>query len=97
MSRTASTNPPFSFAATPGPVFVAGLPTLRITRVGGFDVPELPVGDVDVTLPVDFPIGLHWHHYDAPILPPIVSPAVRSACRKMTSPSTRPLERAVRT
>lgn len=22
--------------------------------------------------PVDFPIGLHWHHFDQPILPPII-------------------------
>lgn len=22
--------------------------------------------------PVDIPIGLHWHHFDQPILPPIV-------------------------
>jgi hypothetical protein len=36
-------------------VFVAGLPTLRISRIGGFDVPETPTSEVDVTLPVDFP------------------------------------------
>lgn len=53
--RTAGTSPIASISATPGPVFVAGLPTLRITQVGGFAVPEIPTGDVDVTLPVDFP------------------------------------------
>jgi hypothetical protein len=55
MNRTAATSPAFFFSDTPTTVFVAGLPTLRIARVGGFDVPEAPVGEVDVTLPVDFP------------------------------------------
>lgn len=55
MNRNAATNPAYSFASTPGPVFVAGLPTLRITKVGGQDVPATPTSDIDVTLPVDFP------------------------------------------
>jgi hypothetical protein len=55
MNRTSGTSPTFSFSDTPATVFVAGLPTLRIARVGGFDVPDIPAGEVDVTLPVDFP------------------------------------------
>jgi hypothetical protein len=55
MNRTSATSPAYTFSSTPATVFVAGLPTLRIARVGGFDVPEAPLGDVDVTLPVDFP------------------------------------------
>jgi uncharacterized protein (TIGR00661 family) len=30
--------------------------------------------------PVDYPLGLHWHHFDQPILPPTVPDAVR-LCR----------------
>jgi uncharacterized protein (TIGR00661 family) len=29
--------------------------------------------------PANFPIGLHWHHFNAPILPPTIPPDVRSA------------------
>jgi hypothetical protein len=55
MNRTAGTNPTYSFSSVPGPVFVAGLPTLRIARIGGFDVPAVPTSEVDVSLPADFP------------------------------------------
>jgi hypothetical protein len=54
-TRTGGNPANTSVSATPGPVLVAGMPTLRITQVGGFSVPEVPTGDVDVTLPVDFP------------------------------------------
>lgn len=49
-TRTAAASP----AATqglPGSVFVAGLPTLSITSVGGTAVPAQPTGNSDVTLP----------------------------------------------
>jgi uncharacterized protein (TIGR00661 family) len=29
--------------------------------------------------PADYPIGLHWHHFDQSILPPTIPPDVRSA------------------
>jgi len=29
--------------------------------------------------PVDYPIGLHWHHFDQPILPPILPPIDQTA------------------
>jgi hypothetical protein len=51
---TSATTPAFTFSA-PGPLFVAGLPSLRITSVGGNAVPDVPTGDVDVVLPTDAP------------------------------------------
>lgn len=52
ISRTAASNPAHSFGA-PGPVFIAGLPTLRITSVAGVLAPMEPTGNADITLPVD--------------------------------------------
>lgn len=49
--RTAVSTPPHSFAA-PGPIFIAGLPTLRITSVAGVNAPADPTGNADITLPV---------------------------------------------
>lgn len=49
-TRTAATTPPFTTAA-PGPVFVAGLPTLAITSVAGVSAPPIPTGNADITLP----------------------------------------------
>ena len=54
MQRTADTNPSRSFSA-PGTVFVAGLPTLSITRVAGVDAPAQPTGNADITLPASTP------------------------------------------
>ena len=51
---TRTTTPPFSFAA-PGEVFVAGIPTLRITTVAGVPAPAEPTGDADITLPTSEP------------------------------------------
>lgn len=45
-TRTAS-----PLSSTPGQIFVAGLPTLSITNVGGATVPTQPTGKADVTLP----------------------------------------------
>lgn len=42
-------------SSTPGPVFIAGLPGLRITRIAGLPVPEAPTGRSDVTLPLATP------------------------------------------
>lgn len=52
ITRTASTNPGYAFAA-PGTVFVPGLPTLKITDVAGAPVPASPTGNADVSLPAD--------------------------------------------
>lgn len=49
-TRTAGSSPGHSFGA-PGPVFIAGLPTLRIVSVGGVDAPATPTGNADITLP----------------------------------------------
>ncbi|HEX7047285.1 MAG TPA: hypothetical protein VF275_06925 [Gammaproteobacteria bacterium] len=53
-ARTANTDPQFSFDE-PAPVFIAGLPSLRITRVAGIDAPAQPTGNGDIVLPVDAP------------------------------------------
>lgn len=50
ITRTAASNPGHSFSA-PGPVFVAGLPTLRIASVAGVATPAEPTGNADITLP----------------------------------------------
>jgi hypothetical protein len=50
ITRTAASDPPHTFGA-PGPVFIAGLPTLRITTVAGVAAPAEPTGTADVTLP----------------------------------------------
>lgn len=52
ITRTAASNPGHSFGA-PGPVFIAGLPTLRITSVAGVLAPTEPTGNADITLPVN--------------------------------------------
>lgn len=49
-TRTAVSNPAHVFGA-PGPVFVAGLPTLRIASVAGVSSPAEPTGNADITLP----------------------------------------------
>lgn len=49
-TRTAVSSPAHT-QGMPGPIFVAGLPTLRITSVGGANVPTEPTGNADVTLP----------------------------------------------
>ena len=53
-TRTAGTNPGFSFAAT-SPVFIAGTPTLAISSVAGVSAPASPTGNADITLPASTP------------------------------------------
>lgn len=53
-TRTAASNPAHSFG-TPSSVFVAGLPTLRITSVAGVAAPANPTGNADITLPSSTP------------------------------------------
>lgn len=52
MQRTTATTPAASIAQ-PGPVFIAGTPTLKITSVAGVNVPEPPTGVADVRLPAN--------------------------------------------
>ena len=54
ITRTAATSPPFSLAA-PGPLFVAGSPTLMITSVAGVAAPAIPTGNADIILPSTTP------------------------------------------
>lgn len=49
-TRTAASTPVHSFSA-PGPIFIAGLPTLAITSIAGVAVPAAPTGVADVSLP----------------------------------------------
>jgi hypothetical protein len=50
--RTAATSPAYSIGA-PGSVFVAGLPSLKITSVAGITAPADPTGNADITLSAD--------------------------------------------
>jgi hypothetical protein len=50
ITRTAGTNPGYTTGA-PGPIFVSGMPTLRIASVAGVNAPESPTGNADITLP----------------------------------------------
>lgn len=54
LQRTAATTPSYS-AGLPGDLYVAGLPTLRISRVAGVDAPLNPTGIGDIRLPADIP------------------------------------------
>lgn len=54
LTRTASTNPPFT-QGLPGDLFVAGLPTIRISAVAGQAAPAEPTGNADIILPTDAP------------------------------------------
>ena len=53
-TRTAASNPVHAFGS-PSSVFVAGLPTLRITSVAGVAAPANPTGNADITLPSTTP------------------------------------------
>ncbi|BBJ23513.1 hypothetical protein [Candidatus Nitrotoga sp. AM1P] len=54
ITRTSGTNPASTFAA-PGPLFVAGSPTLMITSVAGVAAPAIPTGNADIVLPSTTP------------------------------------------
>ncbi len=51
ITRTAASNPAFPQVTAPTTVFVAGLPTLRITSVAGVTAPATPTGNADIVLP----------------------------------------------
>lgn len=50
ITRTAGSTPSHSFGQ-PGPIFIAGAPTLSIASVAGVTVPQPPTGVADVRLP----------------------------------------------
>lgn len=54
ITRTTPTSPASTFAA-PGPLFVAGSPTLMITSVAGVAAPAIPTGNADIVLPSTTP------------------------------------------
>jgi hypothetical protein len=54
LTRTASTNPPFT-QGLPGDLVVTGVPTIRISAVGGQAAPAEPTGYADIVLPTDAP------------------------------------------
>ena len=47
------TSDPTYTADTPGPLFLASIPALRIDSVAGVAVPDTPTGNADVVLPTD--------------------------------------------
>ncbi len=49
--RTTGTAPGYSLAS-PGDLFVAGFPAVRITSVAAVDAPAIPTGDADIVLPI---------------------------------------------
>jgi uncharacterized protein (TIGR00661 family) len=56
-----------------------GVPSIGISHQNAFlyDIPKVKFGMLDHMLinhfaPTDYQLGLHWYHYDKPILPPIV-------------------------
>ncbi|MFY0575466.1 hypothetical protein ACN28S_14860 [Cystobacter fuscus] len=54
-TRTNASTPPFPAVTAPTTVFVAGLPTLRITSVAGVSAPAVPTGNADIVLPATTP------------------------------------------
>lgn len=50
-TRTTGTTPSYSLA-TPGDLFVPGLPGVRITEVAAVTAPAIPTGNADIVLPI---------------------------------------------
>ncbi len=53
-TRTAATNPPYTFSA-PRSLGLADVPVIRIIRVAGIDAPASPTGNADIVLPANTP------------------------------------------
>lgn len=68
ITRTAASNPAHSFGA-PGPVFIAGLPSLAITSVAGVNAPAAPTGNADITLPANLanPVAVVFQTTGVPV------------------------------
>ncbi|WP_395787063.1 hypothetical protein [Aquimonas sp.] len=54
MQRGTPSTPNYT-SGLPGPLFLIGLPSLRISRVGGINAPAAPTGYADVVLPTNAP------------------------------------------
>lgn len=54
LQRTAQTTPQAS-VAPPGPLFIDGMPSLRVASVAGQAAPAAPTGYADIVLPTDAP------------------------------------------
>ena len=52
MAYTLNSEPPYTFDK-PGPLFIAGLPTLKIKSVAGVNSPAIPSGAADIALPAN--------------------------------------------
>lgn len=63
------TSQPIYVADVPGPVFIAGAPSLRIASVNGLAVPANPKGDADITLPATTtgPIAVTFETVNVPV------------------------------
>ena len=55
LTRTGGTTSPSASVGQPGPIFIAGTPTLKITTIAGAAVPDPPTGSADVQLPETTP------------------------------------------
>ena len=63
------TSQPTYVADTPGSVFIAGAPSLRIASVNGVPVPANPTGNADVTLPPETtgPVAVNFETVNVPV------------------------------
>jgi hypothetical protein len=63
------TSQPTYAADTPGPVFIAGAPALRIASIAGSAVPANPTGTADVTLPASTtgPVTVTFETVNVPV------------------------------
>ena len=86
------TNPPFVFAA-PGDVFVASMPTLSITSVGGVAAPANPTGNADIVFPVGTanPVTVNLSTTNVPIGTTTVDLTVAPAFGDTTVTTSAPL------
>ena len=58
-----------------------GIPCIGIGHLYAFSYPGVPVAGMNLLnrtvmkyfAPAHIPLGLHWHHFDAPILPPTIA------------------------
>jgi uncharacterized protein (TIGR00661 family) len=55
--------------------FIYDIPTLGDNPLSSFIIKNFA--------PVDYPVGLHWHHFNQPILPPIVPNNIKSNDKKI--------------
>lgn len=68
ITYSGASNPAYT-TDTPGPVFLANLPSLRIASVAGAAVPAVPTGQADVVLPADVanPVTVTFETVNVPV------------------------------